>query len=113
KAYVLSHSWIFFAQIAMLRRTSGISSRKFELHAACGELSRGYSNVAPHIDDCRGAKAYVLSHSWIFFAQIGMLRRTFGISSRKFEFHAACGELSRECSNVALHIEDFRETKAH
>jgi hypothetical protein len=113
KAYVLSQSRIFFAQISMLRRTSGISSRKFQLHAACCELSREYLNVAPDIADCRDAKTYVLSQSRIFFAQISMLRRMSGISSRKFQLHAACGGLSREYLNAAQHIADCRETKAH
>src|SRR5215471_8616426 len=97
----------------MSDRTSGICAKIFGLHAACTELSQEYLNVAPHIDDCRDAKAYVLSHSRIFVAQISMLRRTSGISSRKIELHAACRELSREYLNVGSHVDHFRETKAH
>ena len=97
----------------MLRRMSGISSRKIELHAACGRLSQEYLNVAPHVGDCRETKGHVLSHSRIILAQIPMLRRMSGISSRKIELHAACRELSRESLNVGSHVDHFRETKAH
>src|SRR5215467_11648025 len=97
----------------MSDRISGICAKIFGLHAECGELSREYLNVAPHVDDCRETKAYVLSHSRIFFAQISMLRRMSAISSRKIELHAACCELSREYSNVAPHVDDCRETKAY
>jgi hypothetical protein len=101
----------------MLRRTSGISSRRIELHAACGELSREYLTVGPHIGDCRDAKAYVLSHSQTFFAQISMLLRTPGFHRGKLNFtpHVAnCLEnvrmLGRTSTTVARQRRMFYRT---
>src|SRR6516225_7038771 len=70
----------------MSDRTSAICAKIFGLHAECGELSREYLTVGPHIGDCRDAKAYVLSHSQTFFAQISMLLRTPGFHRGKLNF---------------------------